>query len=66
MALEMPLHADSYCAYLGVEGRHKVQYKFREGYIVRAPRYKILLVSAKQAWDERGFSAGLAWVLREA
>ena len=23
MALEMPLDADSYCAYLGVEGRHK-------------------------------------------
>ena len=24
MALEMPLDADSYCAYLGVEGRQKV------------------------------------------
>ena len=24
MALEMPLDADFFCAYLGVEGRHKV------------------------------------------
>ena len=35
MALEMPLDADSCCAYFGVEGRHKV-YRLR---IVMELRY---------------------------
>ena len=29
MALEMPLDADSCCAYLGVEGHYKVYYTFQ-------------------------------------